>query len=158
MQRARDAGVGASRLRAKDLLVVTRGARLHVEHTFRERCRTVLAAMHERAFANGVSAAILHGLPVPQRCRDVLELAVPAPMRGVRRRGVTARSLRIREDEITRVRGIRSTTMTRAWCELSRTLTVPELVAAGDVAVRTVDREALSRAARERGDSWLEST
>lgn len=155
VHRARKAGVTASRLRANDLLIASRGARLHRKHTFIDRCRTVLAAIDARAFASGVTAAVIHRLPVPAAQQNVLELAIPAPSRAVRRRGVVARSLRITEAELTRVRGIRTTTIARTWCELARTLTVPELVAAGDVAVRKVGIDRLVLAARTHPDRRL---
>ncbi|MRX44032.1 hypothetical protein [Agromyces kandeliae] len=123
-----------------------------MEHTFVERCRTVLAVLDARVFATGTTAAILHGLPVPPTFREALEFGIPAPHRAVRRTGVTARSLRIDEVELTAVSGIRTTTLPRTWCELARTLDVPELVAAGDVALRRVGFDALARASLRHPD------
>lgn len=155
VHRARQAGVSASRIRAADLIAPTRGARLHAEHTFEDRSRTVLSALTPQAFASGRTAALLHALPIPPRSADRLELAVPAPMRAVRRRGVTARSLRISEAEITVLRGIRLTTPVRTWCELARTLTVPELVAVGDALAGRVGFPALERGAERHPDRRL---
>lgn len=152
VHRAREAGVSASRLRAKDLIVVSRGARVHHEHTFAERCRAVLGVLDECAFASGTTAAIVHGLPVPPRHRDSLEVGIPAPNRAVRRRGVTGRSLRIDESDITTVSGLRITKLARTWTELARTLDVHELVAAGDVAVRRIGLDALTGAAHRHPD------
>ncbi len=152
---ARAAGVSRSRLRAKDLIPATRGARLHREHTFTERCSAVMAVLDDRVFATGRTAAMLHGLPLPHGLRDCLELGIPAPARAVRRRGVTARSLRIEESELTVVRDIRTTSIARTWCELARTLTVPALVAAGDEAVRKVGADRLAAAARRHPDRRL---
>ena len=155
VDRARETGVSASRLRAKDLVAPTRGARLHQGHSFAERCRAVMAVVDPRVFATGISAAVLHGLPVPHGLRDILELAIPAPSRAVRRRGVTARSLRITEAEVTLVQGMRATTLARTWCELGRTLNVHALVAAGDVAVRKIGLDRLTLAARRHPDRRL---
>ncbi|MBM7503092.1 hypothetical protein ACFPER_06390 [Agromyces aurantiacus] len=115
----------------------------------------MLEVLDARVFATGVTAAVLHGLPVPLALRNRLELAIPAPARAVRRRGVTARSLRIAESELTEFSGIRITSIARTWCELARTISVPELVAAGDVAIRRIGLEALEAAARRHPDRRL---
>ncbi|UIP57330.1 hypothetical protein DSM26151_01850 [Agromyces marinus] len=129
--------------------------RLHHEHTYADKCRSTLEVLHPRAFASGTTAAVLHGLPIPATLRDRLELAVPAPARAVRRVGVKARSLRIDERELTNVGGVRVTTLSRTWCELARTLTLPQLVAAADVAVRLVGVDRLERAATYHPDRRL---
>ncbi len=115
----------------------------------------MLAVLHPRAFATGTSAALLHGLPIPGALAGRLELAVPAPMRAARRRGVVARSLRIIEPEVVRLDDIRVTTLPRTWCELARTLDVPQLVASGDAAVRAVGIDQLTASARRHPDRRL---
>ncbi|WP_350348135.1 hypothetical protein ABIQ69_16100 [Agromyces sp. G08B096] len=139
------AGVSAKRLRASDLVAPTSGVRMPRAAGIRERRRAVLLAVRADAFLCGVSAAQEHGLPMPWRLRDTVEVGVPWPARAPRRSGVVARSLRITGDEV-ECRGIRLTSPARTFCDLAPRLSVPELVAVADAIPPWVD---LSRAAAE---------
>ena len=144
-----------SRLRASDLVAPTSGVRVHTAAQYEERCRAVLLALSPHAFLCGGAAAELHGIPLPWRLGrpPQVEVATPGPGRAVRRAGIVARSLVVFGDEVRLLRGIRLTSPARTWCDLARTLTVPELVAAGDpLLVRGAD---LVDAARRHPDRRL---
>lgn len=105
-----------------------------------ERCRAVLLVCREDAFVSGPTAAELHGMPLPPRARAgaraELDIGTPGPGRALRRRGVRGRSLRLHEDDVVDRAGVPVTSVARTWCDLAASLSVPELVAAADWAVR----------------------
>ena len=68
--------------------------------------------------------------------RHGVEIAVPAPGRAIRRRGISGRVLRVSAGEVVHWLGIRVTNPARTWCDLAMVLSVPELVAAGDWLLR----------------------
>lgn len=116
----------------------------------------MLGVLPAHAFACGITAAELHNLPVPRCLRfetsALLDIGVPAPGRAPRRAGLRCRSLRLVDDDIEVRGGIRVTTVARTWCDLAVTLTVPELVAAGDVALQRVGSSALAIAIERHPD------
>jgi hypothetical protein len=96
----------------------------------------------EDAFFTHTSAAILHGMPLPERLEDDprLHVTVEAPAYAVRRRGIIGHSLRMsREDDVIGTGDVEFTTPERTWCDLAGILTLPELVAAGDYLVHRQD-------------------
>lgn len=106
----------------------------------------------ERAFYYGLTAAQLHGLPVPGHLiSDELHVGVRAGDRRLEANRVVAHHVRIdpidiRFDGIYAVSGV-----ARTWCDLAAVgLTVPQLVAAGDRALwirdPLTDRRALADA------------
>ncbi|MDR6905607.1 hypothetical protein J2X63_001293 [Agromyces sp. 3263] len=105
-----------------------------------ERCRSALLVCREGAFVCGPTAAELHGMPLPPRARAraraELDIGTPGPGRAVRRRGVRGRSLRLHEEDVVDRGGVPVTSVARTWCDLAVILSVPELVAAADWAVR----------------------
>ena len=137
---ALSAGVTADRLRSRDLDRSIRGIRMPLKAPLAERCRTVLLVCREGAFVCGPTAAELHGMPLPPRARAgaraELDIGTPGPGRALRRRGVRGRSLRLHQDDVVERAGVPVTSVARTWCDLAATLSVPELVAAGDWAVR----------------------
>lgn len=89
----------------------------------------------DRAFYFGITAAAIHGVPVPSRLTadPRIHLAVKSGDRRPQAAGVAAHHIRVRDDDITTVRGLPVTTRARTWCDLSTVgLTLAELVAAGD--------------------------
>jgi hypothetical protein len=134
---ARAAGVPKHRLQARDLARPYWGLRapaatnLSILH----RCQLLGLALPDHAFLSGATAAALIGMPVPLRFTEpgaILEVAVPHPARAIRRGGVHGRRLQISSTDVVAGHGIRLTSPTRTWCDLAPSLTLAELVAAGD--------------------------
>ncbi|MGR2752502.1 hypothetical protein [Agromyces arachidis] len=136
---ALEAGITIDRLRARDLDSSIHGARMPLGAGLEGRCRALLTVCRPGAVFCGPTAALLHGIPVPHRFREAarLHIAVPPDAPAVRRAGVVGRRLRIPPTEITEVRRIAVTGLERTWCDLAIDLTVPELVAAADAAIRS---------------------
>lgn len=132
--------VSRSRLRAGDLARPFHGARIPVTSAADHEARCAAAALvcHEQAFVCHLAAAAYHGMPLPNSPeRALIDIALPAPMRAVRRRGIRGHSLLVVPDDLTELNGVRVTTPERTWCDLAGHLTVPELVAAGDWLIRS---------------------
>lgn len=135
---ARSAGVQPHRLNASDLMKAHWGVRVpaSADPGFFERCRLLAAALPSHVFFSGVTAAALTGIPVPVRFdpsgETLIEVSVADPGRAIRRPGIVGRKLTLKASDIRVWRGIRLTTPARTWCDLAPTLTLPELVAAGD--------------------------
>lgn len=133
---ARSAGVSSGRLQAGYLEAPFHGARAARRLDGEERLELLLATVPDHAFACGPTAAALHGLPLP----GAVELAalatptigVPLPHNRVRRPAMIGRALRVTPSQITAVRGIRCTTLTRTWVDLAPVLDLPRFVAVTD--------------------------
>jgi very-short-patch-repair endonuclease len=92
----------------------------------------------DRAFYFGVTAAAIHGLPLPMRvgAQPTIHAAVRSGDRRIQAAGVTPHHIRVRDSDITTVRGLPVTTPARTWCDLATAgITLAELVAAGDRAI-----------------------
>jgi hypothetical protein len=99
-------------------------------------------SLPEDAFFTHTTAAILHGIPLPERVDDDprLHVTVEAPAYAVRRRGIIGHSLVMsRDDDVIGTADVEFTTPERTWCDLAGLLTFPELVAAGDYLVHRQD-------------------
>lgn len=133
--------VSRSRLRAHDLARPFHGARIPsvaaADHA--ARCGAAALVCHERAFVCRLSAAALHGMPLPTTptAQTPIDIGMPSPLRAVRRRGIRGHGLTVVADDLMDVNGIRITTPERTWCDLAQLLSVPELVAAGDWLLRS---------------------
>ena len=112
--------------------------------------------------AAGRTAAELHGLflpPAPDRRIELILRAdedPPEQLAHSRRREIRGRRRRLAEDEVGHVGGIPVTTIERTWVDLAEVLALPDLVAAGDCALRAgADphhiEELLRRARHRRG-------
>ena len=138
---ARSAGVDADRLRRRDLASPFSGVRVPSGALPAAKLAAVaLLACGPTAFLCGGSAAAWHGMPLPPRLarRTAVEVAVPAPGRAIRRRGIIGRVLDVTPAEVVTSRdSVRVTSPPRTWCDLAVQLTVPELVAAGDRLLRS---------------------
>ncbi len=110
----------------------------------------------------GLSAAALHGLWLPELPAHPVELIVacepelPRDVAASRRPEVRARRRTLRPDEISRCGEVPVTTLARTWCDLAESLSMPDLIAAGDSALRgaceVADlRAVLARAFHRRG-------
>jgi hypothetical protein len=162
---ARRAGVPRHRLYARDLAIPHRGVRSSAgtDLTYASRCRLLALALPEHTFFSGVTAAVLHGMPVPARYSPergaALEVSVASPARAVRRYGVHGRRLQIGDTDVAARPGMRLTVPARTWCDLAPLLTLAELVAAGDYLIfheRTIVTRAELAAAAQRhpGRRW----
>jgi hypothetical protein len=89
-------------------------------------------------FYTHTTAAMLHGIPLPERLDDDprLHVTVQAPRSALRRPGIIGHSLRMSwYDDVERIENVFLTTPERTWCDLAGFLNLPELVAAGDYLV-----------------------
>lgn len=134
---AKGEGVAKHRLRARDLAAPFCGVRAPADAdlSLLHRCRLLGLAVPEHAFFSGVTAAALLGVPVPlahTRPDAPLEVGVADPARAIRRRGVRGRRLQIEATDVGTRHGVRLTSPGRTWCDLAPSLTLAELVAAGD--------------------------
>lgn len=85
------------------------------------------------AFFFGISAARIHGLPLPRTPPLPVHVGVPAGVRRPRARDVAAHHVRIAPRDVTRIGGVAVTSIERTWCDLAAIgLELAQLVAAGD--------------------------
>lgn len=139
------AGIGRERLRRPDLLVPTRGARTDTTPAdLAGRLLAVQAGLAERTAFSHVSAAQLHGLPLPSRLQEQQVRDVMTTTGGgqVERRDCQGhRGLERRN--LVQLHGVRVTSMAETWCDLAdsrrRGLTVEDLVVVGDAVVAQLD-------------------
>ena len=90
--------------------------------------------MPVNGFFNGVTAALLHRIPLPQRLQSDtrLHVAVPLPARATQTRAVVGHAVTLMGGDAVSLRGLRVSSVCRTWCELATSLNVYDLVAAGD--------------------------
>ena len=123
-------GVGRDRLDRSDLTAPFIGVRAPAALVIDPltRVRLALLGCGEHAFSSGASAATVIGIPLPSRYlgATVVEIAVPAPGRAIRRRGVSGRVLRVSAGEVVHWLGVRVTNPARTWCDLAIVLSVPD--------------------------------
>lgn len=98
----------------------------------------MLPAMNPRMLFSHVTAARLHGLPVPGSASDdpVLHVSTIAPGRAIRHRGVKGHQVRLTEQEIRFVQGLPVPSPVETWCQLASLLSEEQLVISGDALVR----------------------
>lgn len=160
---ARELGVSAGRLRARDLGRPLHGARSRDLLTDDDRLRLILDAVPDGAFFCGPTAAAVHRMPLPRSIRDDAgsrpHVAVALPANRIRRPELVGRALAVDDDDLIDVDGIRVTTIERTWVDLGAVLEIASLVAAGDALLqrrdpRTTAQElaaAHAKAGRSRG-------
>jgi very-short-patch-repair endonuclease len=133
---ARRAGVPAHRLRASDVMTEVAGVRsIAPVSTLAERSALFQLRMPSTSFLSHVTAALLHGIPVPYRLEQDprIHIAVPAPARAPHAHGIAGHALGVGEHELmTLADGLRVTTPIRTWFDLAHALPLLDLVAAGD--------------------------
>lgn len=133
---AKAADVPEKRLRASDLTTPFHGTRATRALSDLERLALLLAQLPEHTFACGITAASVHGMPLPAPLKNSafgpIRIGVPHPSARVRRPGVIGRAMKIRSDEVVMVRGIRCLSVLRTWVELSTLLPIGRLVAVTD--------------------------
>lgn len=133
--RARRLGLSRSRLRAQDLLTPSREIRVRrgVELELVERCRPY-AELLPGAFFSHVTAAQLHGIPLPyglQRDTDI-HLSRNRGLAMPRRKRVTGHRLELDPGELTTVSKLPVTSLPRTLLDLAAQLSIDDLVVMGD--------------------------
>jgi hypothetical protein len=136
---ARASGVTMGRLRRKDIVHVGRGLYRPSSWNFElEAAARALSAASPGAWISHVTAARLHCQLLPPWLADSTELHLSKPraLPSVRRKGVLGHTVLAAEDEIEFIDGIRLSTRSRTWLDLSRRLSVRDLVCMGDQLIR----------------------
>jgi len=153
-------GVGDGRLRRRDLTRPFHGVRtpalapspaaasgsaaedederwLRRRAVARERARQYSVQMTADQFFSHVTAAILHGLPLPARLIDRSAVDVGTSARSGRRRGrgVIGHLIPADRARIVFVDGLRVAAAVDVWCQLATVLPLDELVMVGDALV-----------------------
>ncbi|MCU1560067.1 MAG: hypothetical protein JWP90_1020 [Mycetocola sp.] len=106
-----------------------------IEEGLFSRCLSLATRMSRGQAFSHVTAARLHGVPLPPRLEreaNPLHVMSPAPVRALRYQGAIGHQARVTPAEITLVSGLPVTAVERTWCDLAAILSVPDLVAAGD--------------------------
>ena len=158
---ARRLGVTDGRLRRRDLRAPYRGVRSPVvldtfeagpanetvaeawQRAYKRNAARALEyarAMPDGQFFSHVTGAFLHGLPLPQRFREVNWLDVSTMNRSLRRTGNGVKGhLASSVARIVHLEVLPVASAVDVWCQLSTSLTVDELVIMGDALVRRED-------------------
>ena len=90
--------------------------------------------MPRRAFFSSLTAATVHGIPLPIHLQNsgTLHVAVPAPARAPQTRKVQGHAVTLMGDDSVQIGGLRVSSVCRTWCELGGILALHDLIAAGD--------------------------
>lgn len=134
-QEARDAGLGRSRLRGRDLHRPFHGIRTDIApEGVLARARALAPRLPPDAFFCSSTAALLWGVPLPWRLEadPRLHVAVPGPRRALRISGAVGHSLYIGQQPIIEMDGLRMSSPELLWLELGAVLSLEDLVAVGD--------------------------
>lgn len=130
------AGLSPTRMRGRDLQRPFRGVRVDTVDalTLRARCAALQQILPPNARYCGITAALLLGIPLPERLELARELhvAVPRPRRAPTGRGIRGHSVAASPADVQVWHGLQLSSAARTWCELGAMLSVPDLVAAGD--------------------------
>lgn len=141
LQQARDLGVGNKRTLARDLIIPTRGTRMPAAFEDDFLTKAAACSMVVPGSVVGFStAATLWKIPLPERMETgIVHLIQPPGSRACRRNSVKGHVLELDEADISKGRSLNATSPERTWFDLSKELTVDELVIAGDHLVRRQD-------------------
>ncbi len=105
--------------------------------TLLTRCRAIELVSRADAVLWGPTAAELLGLPIPYRLEAApVHVLVPEGLPRPRRSGVVARQADIVPDEVITLVGLHVTSPARTFTDLAQYLSLPDLVALGDAAMR----------------------
>ena len=90
--------------------------------------------MPASGFFSSLTAAAIMGFPLPHShlAATALHVAVPAPTRGLKARGVIGHKVRLMGGDVRLWHGLPLSSPERAFCEIAAELAVADLVAAGD--------------------------
>lgn len=141
---ARRRGVSRRRMRHASLSRAFHGIRDQLPPEDLEAlCRSYAARMRPDEFFCSATAALLHGIPLPDEIAldDRIHVAVPNPRRAPRSAGVVGHKFVVHPatGEVIDLLGLRVSSAARAWCELGRLLDRDELVVAGDHVARAAN-------------------
>lgn len=131
---AADAGVTSARRRSSDVVRPYRGVQtVTAPQNLLERCRAYSVRMRPHDVFSHVTAAVLHGLPVPGALerRSAIDVAAVHPSAAPDVRGVIGHRLRT-PPPVASVDGLPVCDPGEAWCQLAGTLEVADLVAIAD--------------------------
>lgn len=118
---------------ARDDAAYAQFRRARQEHS--DDARAYSAIMPAGSFYCGATAAIV-GYALPLKIPAALNVAVIAPQRAPRAKGIKGRKVAAHLVAITEIDGLRMTTPANTWAMLARDLTSRELVEVGDAIVR----------------------
>jgi len=97
------------------------------------RCRAYKPRMRHGEFFSHISAALLHGLPLPLRfAREPVHTCVFEPRRAPKLRGVETHELQPRGQRVEQVDGMPCIGVEDCWAQLSTSLSVSDLVVIAD--------------------------
>ena len=132
VSRAKELGIARSRLRAKDLTAPFHGVRVVGNGMdVWSRASAYSARMQPTQFFSHSTAALLHGLRMPENFREFsLHVTSLSPLRAPRGSGVTGH--RSGGGTIVILRGLRVLDAVETWCQLSTEFGLDDLVAMGD--------------------------
>jgi hypothetical protein len=142
---AEAAGVTPKRTRGQDLEIPFRGVRVSAgtaRGTF-ALVRAYAARMPAGQFFSHTTAALLLGMPLPQRAvsGSILHVSTVAPDRAPRMIGVAGHTASVRP-ELWMIDGLVVTSPVTTWCDLAATLALDDLIAAGDYLLGTLRPQA----------------
>lgn len=142
---AKAAGVAPGRLRGRDLTRPFRGANvIGRATTVRERATACAARMTGQWAFCGVTAAVLHGIPLPPGFASpyrALDVAVIEPRTPPRAEGIVGHKYSLGSVGVTYLAGLPVSRAVDAWCQLAAVLSREDLVAAGDFLLSGDPRE-----------------
>lgn len=133
------AGLTADQLKRGRLINVSHGIYRPDAWSFdlRDAAR-VLSAASPGAWISHSTAARLHALILPPWLADSdeLHLSKPRQLPQLRRKGIVSHNVTALRGEVESTGGLRLSTRSRTWLDLSRTLPLPDLVCLGDQLIR----------------------
>jgi hypothetical protein len=135
VRRAFELGVSPGRLKRRDLAAPFHGVRVPADAPgdLWSRCRAYAARMPPDHVFSHVTAAALHGLPLPRRFdRSPLHVSTFLPIQSPRMAGVIGHRLRPGGVDAASLRRLPVVSILDAWCQCATALSVDELVIAGD--------------------------
>jgi hypothetical protein len=130
-------GATQKQLRAADLVIPFRGARMHRgDESLRQKCLALQSVISRGCHISHSSAALLYGVPLPRRLEVDRRIHVSAarPTRAPQRAGVVGHSHSGGSENAPWIdsRGLRISRASRLWLELAGQLDLVDLVIAGD--------------------------
>lgn len=106
------------------------------------RCAAMLATSAEHTGVASITAGRLHGLWLPEVTQERIHVATATPQTAGRsmtrsqRPELVAHRFQLRPEDLVVVDGLLVTSIARTWRDLASVLSLPDLVAAGDSALR----------------------
>ncbi|WP_382307570.1 DUF559 domain-containing protein [Herbiconiux sp. UC225_62] len=129
-------GVVRGRLRARDVVAPFTGVRIPADRalTLADRCRSFALRMPRDAAFSHTTAALLHGIPVPERFEHeaAVHVVVPGTRRAVGARDIHGHEMHLPPTDVVHRQSLPITSVERTWCDLGAVLDRIGLLAAGD--------------------------